>query len=103
MARASNVSRAWVRHAACRGLTGLFFAPPLERPGARQRREDAAAELCASCPVRTPCRTWARDHGEYGFWGGESEEDRAAGGYGRPRVGVGFGRIGQPMRAAEGR
>jgi hypothetical protein len=38
--------------------------------------------------VLEPCRAWAREKREYGFWGGESEEERAAAGY-RARLPVG--------------
>jgi WhiB family redox-sensing transcriptional regulator len=71
----------WREHAACKGRTRLFFAPKAERPQARARREAQANRLCASCPVRTPCRNYARSKHEYGFWGGESEEDRHLAGY----------------------
>ena len=69
--------------AACRGRTELFFAAPAERPEARLRREMAARAICLGCPVLEACRTWARTHHEYGFWGAESEEERAAVGYQR--------------------
>jgi WhiB family redox-sensing transcriptional regulator len=65
----------------CRGRTGPFFAPPNERPRARLRRENEARWLCLQCPVLHACRDWARTQGEYGFWGGESEEERAAAGF----------------------
>ena len=67
--------------AACRGRTALFFPPHGEQWNARERREAVARELCLSCPVLDSCRQWARQHREYGFWGGESEEERAAAGY----------------------
>jgi WhiB family redox-sensing transcriptional regulator len=76
--------------AACKGETRVFFAPPGERPEARERREAAARALCRSCPVLVECRQWAREHREYGFWGGESEEERAAAGY---RVDMPVGRV----------
>jgi len=48
------------------------------------------------------CREWAREHREYGFWGGESEEQRAAAGF---RVDMPVGRVarypkgtGQPVQ-----
>jgi WhiB family redox-sensing transcriptional regulator len=71
----------WMSAAACRGLTNLFFPPPAERPQARDRREAAAEAICASCTVQSTCRDFARDHHEYGFWGGESEDQRHAAGY----------------------
>lgn len=71
----------WMRQAACKGLTHLFFPSPAERPQARERREATARQVCAACSVRTPCRTFARSQHEYGFWGGESEDERHAAGY----------------------
>lgn len=81
---------AWTEHAACQGRTELFFAPAGERPEARVLREAKARAVCAQCTVLAECRDWARDHREYGFWGGESEEDRAAAGY---RVDMPVGRV----------
>ncbi len=71
----------WMDTAACKGLTHLFFPTPAERPQARERREATAREVCASCTVRSTCRDFARDQHEYGFWGGESEDERHAAGY----------------------
>jgi len=80
----------WMSHGACKGHTNLFFAPAGERPEARERRETAARSLCLQCPVLIECRNWARDQREYGFWGAESEEERAAAGY---RVDMPVGRV----------
>jgi WhiB family redox-sensing transcriptional regulator len=71
----------WMDHGACKGLTHLFFPPPAERPQARDRRETAARQVCGQCHVRTECQQFARQHHEYGFWGGESEDERHAAGY----------------------
>jgi WhiB family redox-sensing transcriptional regulator len=71
----------WMREAACKGLTHLFFPSPAERPQARERREAAARQVCRSCPVYITCRDFARAQHEYGFWGGESEDERHAAGY----------------------
>jgi len=71
----------WQEYAMCKGRTELFFARKAERPQARERREAKADRLCAMCPVRLPCRTFARENHEYGFWGGENEEDRHLIGY----------------------
>lgn len=71
----------WMRAAACKGLTQLFFPGPAERPQARQRREAAARHVCASCAVQADCRAFARCHHEYGLWGGESEDERHSAGY----------------------
>lgn len=66
----------WRDHAACKGSLNLFFAKKAERPQARARREAKAMRLCEVCVVQAPCRAFARSHREYGFWAGESEEDR---------------------------
>lgn len=87
MIRVADVSRLpwaiteywdWQRHAACRGMNQeLFFHPDGERDPSRARRIAAAAEVCASCPVREPCREWAHQvHEPYGVWGGEGEDAR---------------------------
>ncbi len=71
----------WMRAAACKGLTHLFFPSSAERPQARERREAMAREVCATCTVQTDCQQFARSNHEYGFWGGESEDERHAAGY----------------------
>ena len=60
--------------------------------------------MCRACPALVECRDWAREHREYGFWGGESEEERAAAGF---RVDMPVGRVaryprgnGEPVAAA---
>lgn len=73
--------RPWANRAACIGKTSLFFGTPAERPEARAVRELKASLVCTACPVLLPCREWARQHGEYGYWGGESEEARVAAGF----------------------
>jgi len=71
----------WMDEAACAGRTPLFFGIAGERPERRARREARARKVCAECPVIGACRDVARSNGENGFWGGESEEERAAAGY----------------------
>lgn len=66
----------WKLQAACTGRLDLFFAKKAERPEARTRREAKAKRLCDVCPVLTECRTTARTNREYGYWAGESEEER---------------------------
>jgi len=80
----------WTGTAACQGQNELFFAPAGERPETRNVREAKARAVCHTCAVMNPCRQWAREHREYGFWGGESEEERAAAGY---RVDMPVGRV----------
>lgn len=71
----------WRDFAVCKGQLQLFFAKNAERPQARARREAKAKALCDSCPVAEPCRDYARDNREYGYWAGESEEVRHLLGY----------------------
>ena len=65
----------WREHAVCKGRTRLFFPPKAAR------REAQARLLCSTCPVQANCQQFARANHEYGFWGGESEEDRHLLGY----------------------
>ena len=71
----------WTDQAVCKGKTHLFFPPRAERPQARARREARAKQLCGNCPVAAECREFARTNHEYGFWGGESEEERHLAGF----------------------
>jgi len=71
----------WTRLAACVGHLPLFFGPRAERPQARVRRERQARALCDRCPVIDQCRQAARTSREYGYWGGESEEERHRAGF----------------------
>lgn len=66
----------WRDEANCHGRTRLFFAPKAERPQARARREAKAQKLCDQCSVTEECMSFARANREYGFWAGESEEER---------------------------
>jgi WhiB family redox-sensing transcriptional regulator len=89
-ADADSAQPDWAADAACRGQTHLYFALPGERPEPRAAREALAGAICGTCPAIDDCRSWARRHREYGFWGGESEEERAAAGF---RVEMPVGRI----------
>jgi WhiB family redox-sensing transcriptional regulator len=71
----------WMPQGACRGKSDLFFAPFAERPEARARREAHARTICQACDVQNPCKTYARQNRELGFWGGESEAERASAGF----------------------
>ncbi len=76
-----EIANGWIAKAACKGLTSVFFPPSAERPQARERREALARAVCASCSVLGECREYARENHEYGFWGGETEDERHAAGY----------------------
>ncbi|MEJ7800822.1 MAG: WhiB family transcriptional regulator [Ilumatobacter sp.] len=78
---AAAQDEAWMPKAACTGHTHLFSPTPAEPPKAGDGREATAREVCNSCGVRNACRDFARGEHEYGFWGGESEDERHAAGY----------------------
>ena len=77
----TDVGPQWAGQAECKGRTSLFFPPAAERPQARLRRENKARALCENCTVSPMCRSYARVKHEYGYWGGESEEERHMAGY----------------------
>jgi WhiB family transcriptional regulator, redox-sensing transcriptional regulator len=70
----------WQDDAACRGKeVVLFFGPDGERQPERDIRERKAKVVCASCPVRTECLSYAVTRPEkYGTWGGLNEDERAS-------------------------
>jgi len=74
-------STTWMEHGRCAGESSLFFAPFAERPEARVRREARARSMCEQCSVLPACRDYARRNRELGFWGGESESERAEAGF----------------------
>ena len=73
-------SWAWQDAGACRGKDiVLFFGPDGERQPEREVRERKAKAVCAACPVRAECLTYAVSRPEkYGTWGGLNEEERAS-------------------------
>ena len=75
---ASSGSPDWRDHAACRDTDPeLFF--PVGNAGPALHQLDRAKQVCAGCPVRTPCLEWALASGqEAGVWGGTSEDERCA-------------------------
>lgn len=75
------IDTTWMHQAACKGRLELFFGIAGERPERRVRRETAAKKVCDACPVMDQCQQAARLNRESGFWGGESEEERAMAGY----------------------
>ena len=55
----------------------LFF--PIGNTGPALIQIGQARQVCAGCPVRTPCLEWALRSGqEAGVWGGTSEHERRA-------------------------
>ncbi|MEP6625452.1 MAG: WhiB family transcriptional regulator [Acidimicrobiia bacterium] len=79
--RARSPLPEWFAVAACRGRAELFYPRPHETPPDRRFRELRASYVCQACPAVDDCRGWARQHREFGYWGGESEETRRAAGY----------------------
>ncbi len=66
----------WRDSAACRFLdTELFF--PIGKAGRAIDEIRQAKAVCAGCPVRQPCLTFALDtHQGHGIWGGYDEDER---------------------------
>jgi WhiB family transcriptional regulator, redox-sensing transcriptional regulator len=66
--------------AACKGMdTNLFFGPDAEFVTARTKRVARAKAVCAGCPVRPECLSYALDSPEFfGVWGGADEDERRA-------------------------
>lgn len=71
----------WFEKAQCKGLTHHFFGTCFERPQIRAAREARAKKICKDCTVVLQCRNYARENGERGVWGGESEDERYKLGY----------------------
>lgn len=71
----------WRDDAACRGLDTNWFFPE------RGEITEQAVAVCALCPSRLPCLTYALDNLiREGVWGGLSENQRRRLRKGRPRT-----------------
>lgn len=68
----------WQMYAACRDTdSAVFFHPPDERGPAARARDEAAKQICASCPVVAACLRHALEVREpYGVWGGLTTPER---------------------------
>ena len=68
----------WRDLAACRQQDPeLFF--PIGTAGPARDQIERARRVCRHCLVRTPCLSWALDHGmAAGIWGGATEDERRA-------------------------
>ena len=66
----------WRESAACRQVdTELFF--PIGKTGLALEEIQRAKAVCARCPARTACLTFALDSNQqYGIWGGYDEDER---------------------------
>ena len=75
----TTLSTEWQQRGRCRAIDSeIFFPPPhFEHKPEREAREAQAKAICADCPVRVECLTWALEVREaHGVWGGASEGDR---------------------------
>ena len=68
----------WLSEARCKGQpTEIFFAADNERGAKLRRNERRAKQICWSCPVLEPCRTYALNEREpYGIWGALTPSER---------------------------
>ena len=69
----------WQTRAACRSADANIFFPPTQTETKEERtlREAAAKSVCAQCPVREQCLTFALTTREpHGIWGGMTETER---------------------------
>lgn len=81
----SQPLRDWRNQATCRDQDPDLFFPVggdsalhgRARTGVVQVQIAQAKTVCARCPVRFECGSWALDTGQdYGVWGGFDEEER---------------------------
>lgn len=71
----------WQDRAACKGMDPtLFFGPEhTEVVKEKRDREEAAKQICRTCPVNQECLEHALESKEaYGIWGGLTELERKA-------------------------
>ena len=75
------IGRTKLRSCLTRQGKTLCDPPYIFAAQARDRREAKARSLCDACTVQSICKEYARNNHEYGFWGGENEEQRHMAGY----------------------
>ena len=68
----------WLRRAACRDESPELFFPVAVRGPVYEAQVAAAKRVCAGCPVRIECLTFASDAMPYGIAGGLTEQERPA-------------------------
>jgi WhiB family transcriptional regulator, redox-sensing transcriptional regulator len=67
----------WRDEAGCLGMDyELFF--PLGSTGPAVEQIARAKAVCQDCPVMQECLEWALRTGQYGIWGGQTEDERHA-------------------------
>ncbi|MEU7811844.1 WhiB family transcriptional regulator [Pseudonocardia sp. NPDC049154] len=75
--RETDTGQAWLTRAACRGVDPETFFPVAEAGPARDDAVERAKALCAGCPVRAACLSWALVALPHGVAGGLDEHERA--------------------------
>ena len=65
----------WRHRAACRDEDPELFHP-VASGGPALLEVARAKAVCAFCPVKPECLAWALARGEYGIWGGATENER---------------------------
>jgi len=90
----------WRQFAACRSADPeLFF--PVSASGPSLRQGEEAKAICAGCPVRGQCLTFATlTRQEHGIWGGLTEEERRTPGTGQAPAAEGRRHISRRRAAA---
>lgn len=71
----------WQDRAACKGMDPTIFFGPEHTEVVKEKRdrEEAAKQVCRTCPVNRECLEHALDAKEaYGIWGGLTELERKA-------------------------
>ena len=71
----------WQDLAVCKGMDPTTFFGPEHAETVKEKRdrEDAAKEVCNTCPVKQECLEYALEAREaYGIWGGLTELERKA-------------------------
>jgi WhiB family redox-sensing transcriptional regulator len=73
----------WQDAAACQGMdASTFYAHDGQRAASLRQHDDAAKQICASCPVVRQCLQYALDTREaWGVWGGKTADERQAMGW----------------------
>lgn len=66
----------WRMRAACHGADPDTFFPAAKAGAVRDRQVAAAKAICAGCPVREACLSWALTHLSDGIAGGMTEYER---------------------------
>jgi WhiB family transcriptional regulator, redox-sensing transcriptional regulator len=61
---------------ACRQADPELFFPVSTAQGPARRQAEAAKAICAQCPVRAMCLTYALEVMPEGIWGGTTSEER---------------------------